>query len=41
MQVFNKRVSSFLWIQFSLTIKSNEIVHARNGEVDKEGLSGL
>ena len=40
MQVF-KRVSSFLWIQFSVTIKFNEIVHARNGEIDKEGFFGL
>ena len=40
MQVF-KRVSSFLWLQFSVTIKSNEIVHARNGEIDKEGFFGL
>ena len=38
MQVF-KRVSSFLWAQFSVTIKFKEIVHARNGEIDKEGFS--
>ena len=40
MQVF-KGVSSFLWIQFSVTIKFNEIVHASNGEIDKEGFFGL
>ena len=36
-----KRVSSFLWIQFSVAIKFNEIVHARNGKIDKEGFFGL
>ena len=40
MQVF-KRVSSFLWIQFSVTIKSNELIHAKNDEIVKVGSFGF